>query len=213
MGYPVVYTGIITAPRGIGTMLAMIVVGRLVHRIDVRIIMATGFSLTALALWQMTHITLQMDSSLIVWSGFIQGLGIGFTFVPLSTAAFATLAPRLRNEGTPIYSLLRNIGGSVGISIVQALLTRGMANAHQQLASTVQPGNQGLLALPGVLDPGTGRGLEILNGLLTQQAALLAYIRDFWIMMAVTLVTIPLLLLVRMPRRQAAAAAAGDVPH
>ena len=91
MGYPVVYTGIITAPRGIGTMLAMIVVGRLVHRIDVRIIMATGFSLTALALWQMTHITLQMDSSLIVWSGFIQGLGIGFTFVPLSTAAFATL--------------------------------------------------------------------------------------------------------------------------
>lgn len=213
MGYPVVYTGIITAPRGIGTMLAMIVVGRLVHRVDVRIIMATGFGLTALALWQMTHITLQMDSSLIVWSGFIQGLGIGFTFVPLSTAAFATLAPRLRNEGTPIYSLLRNIGGSVGISIVQALLTRGMANAHQQLAATVQPGNQGLLALPGVLDPGTGRGLEILNGLLTQQAALLAYIRDFWIMMAVTLVTIPLLLLVRMPRRQAAAAAAGDVPH
>jgi DHA2 family multidrug resistance protein len=112
MAYPVVYTGMVTAPRGIGTMLAMIVVGRLVSKVDLRMIMATGFMLTAFSLWQMTHITLQMDSSLIVWSGFIQGLGIGFTFVPLSAAAFATLAPRLRNEGTPIFSLLRNIGGA-----------------------------------------------------------------------------------------------------
>jgi MFS transporter, DHA2 family, multidrug resistance protein len=211
MGYPVVYTGEVTAPRGVGTMLAMIVVGRLVHRIDVRAIMVMGFTLTAVALWQMTHITLQMDSSLIIVSGFIQGLGIGFTFVPLSTAAFATLAPRLRNQGTPIFSLLRNIGGSVGISIVQALLTRGSAQAHAQLAATVAPGNQGLSALPPGLGPDTMNGLAMLNAEVSRQAALIAYVNDFWIMMVVTVLAIPLLLLIR--RSAPAQPAAAEAPH
>jgi MFS transporter, DHA2 family, multidrug resistance protein len=211
MDYPVVYTGEVTAPRGIGTMIAMLIVGRLVRRIDLRVIMAVGFSLTALALYQMTHITLQMDSHLIIVSGFIQGLGIGFTFVPLSAAAFATLAPRLRNQGTPIFSLLRNIGGSVGISIVQALLTRGSAQAHAQLAATVGPGNQGLVHLPALIDPGTTTGLAVLNAEVTRQAALIAYVNDFWIMMLITVLAIPLLLLIRRSGR--AAAATADVPH
>jgi len=211
MGYPVVYTGEVTAPRGVGTMLAMIVVGRLVHRIDVRAIMVAGFTLTAVALWQMTHITLQMDSSLIIVSGFIQGLGIGFTFVPLSTAAFATLEPRLRNQGTPIFSLLRNIGGSVGISIVQALLTRGSAQAHAQLAATVAPGNPGLSALPPGLGLDTMNGLAVLNAEVSRQAALIAYVNDFWIMMVVTLLAIPFLLLIR--RSAPARPAAAEVPH
>jgi DHA2 family multidrug resistance protein len=211
MGYPVVYTGMVTAPRGVGTMLAMIVVGRLVGRVDSRLIMATGFMLTALALWQMTQVTLQMDSDLIIWSGFIQGVGIGFTFVPLSAMAFATLAPRLRNEGTPLYSLVRNIGGSVGISIVQALLTRGAGQAHAQLAATVNEASPGLVGLPPALDPHTASGLALLNAEVTRQASLLAYVNDFWIMMVVTLVSIPLLLLMRAPKR--AAAEAAEVPH
>jgi DHA2 family multidrug resistance protein len=212
MDYPVVYTGEVTAPRGVGTMLAMIVVGRLVNRIDVRAIMAVGFSLTAYALWQMTHITLQMDSSLIISSGFIQGLGIGFTFVPLSTAAFATLAPRLRNQGTPIFSLVRNIGGSVGISIVQALLTRGTAQAHEQLAALVTPGNQALSQLPPMIGPQSAAGLAVLNAEVTRQAALISYVNDFTVMMGVTLLTIPLLLLVRRPGRGTAKPAA-EAPH
>ncbi|MFD1581027.1 DHA2 family efflux MFS transporter permease subunit [Ramlibacter ginsenosidimutans] len=212
MGYPVVYTGVITAPRGIGTMIAMIVVGRLVQRVDLRLIMATGFGLTALALWQMTHITLQMDSHLIIVSGFIQGVGIGFTFVPLSAAAFATLAPRLRNDGTPIYSLLRNIGGSVGISIVQALLTRGAAQSHAVLSTYIAPGNPGFADLPPGLGVDSAAGLAMLNAQVTQQATLLAYVNDFRIMAAVTLVTIPLLMIVRPPKRKAVEAG-GDMPH
>jgi MFS transporter, DHA2 family, multidrug resistance protein len=211
MDYPVVYTGEVTAPRGVGTMLAMIVVGRLVHRIDARAIMAVGFTLTAIALWQMTHVTLQMDSSLIITSGFIQGLGIGFTFVPLSTAAFATLAPRLRNQGTPIFSLLRNIGGSVGISVVQALLTRGSAQAHAQLAAAVAPGNPALATLPAALSPDTLNGLAVLNAEVSRQASLIAYVNDFWIMMVVTLLAIPLLLLIRRSGRGAPAPA--EIPH
>jgi DHA2 family multidrug resistance protein len=211
MDYPVVYTGEITAPRGIGTMVAMIFVGRLVTRVDIRAIMVAGFGLTALALWQMTHITLQMDSSLIIWSGFIQGVGIGFTFVPLSTATFATLAPRLRNEGTPIYSLVRNIGGSVGISIVQALLTRGTVRAHEQIAATVGPDNPALASLPSMLSPDSTTGLAILNAEVTRQAALVAYVNDFRIMMAVTLLAIPLLVFIRRPKRVASGTA--EVPH
>jgi DHA2 family multidrug resistance protein len=212
MDYPVVYTGFVTAPRGIGTMLAMIAVGRLVQRVDLRLIMATGFTLTAVALWQMTHITLEMDSHLIVVSGFVQGLGIGFTFVPLSAATFATLAPRLRNEGTPVYSLLRNIGGSVGISIVQMLLTRGAAQAHEQLAGLVTQGNLGLQSLPPGLDVGSQTGLAVLNAEVTRQAALVAYVNDFWIMMAITVLVIPLLMLIRKPRA-AAPSASAEVPH
>ena len=212
MDYPVVYTGEVTAPRGVGTMLAMIVVGRLVHRVDVRAIMATGFALTAFSLYQMTRITLQMDSSLIIMSGLIQGVGIGFTFVPLSTATFATLAPRLRNQGTPIFSLLRNIGGSVGISIVQALLTRSSAQAHAQLAAVVAPGNQGLIGLPPGLSPDTAGGLALLNAEVSRQAALIGYVGDFSIMMIVTLLTIPLLLLIRRPG-SAPNSPAAEVPH
>jgi DHA2 family multidrug resistance protein len=213
MGYPVIYTGEVTAPRGVGTMIAMIVVGRLVQRIDVRAIMAAGFACTAFSLWQMTHITLQMDSTLIIVSGFIQGVGIGFTFVPLSAATFATLAPRLRNEGTPIYSLLRNIGGSVGISIVQALLTHNSAQAHAQLAATVAAGNQGLVGLPAGLGPDTASGLGMINAEVNRQAALIGYIGDFSTMMIVTLVAIPLLLLIRKPQRAAAKAEPAEVPH
>jgi MFS transporter, DHA2 family, multidrug resistance protein len=213
MNYPVIYTGQVTAPRGIGTMIAMIVVGRLVQRVDVRAIMAVGFSLTAFSLWQMTRLTLQMDSTLIVFSGFIQGLGIGFTFVPLSTATFATLASRLRNQGTPIFSLLRNIGSSVGISIVQALLTEGSSKAHATLAATVSQTNLGLASLPQSMSPSTSVGLAMLNGEVTRQGMLIGYLDDFGIMMVITLAAIPLLLLIRSPRHAAAAGAAVEVPH
>ncbi|MDI3383887.1 MDR family MFS transporter [Xenophilus aerolatus] len=211
MGYPVVYTGAVTAPRGVGTMIAMIVVGRLVQRIDVRGIMAVGFGLTAFSLWQMTRFTPDMDSTLVITSGFIQGLGIGFTFVPLSTATFATLAPHLRHQGTPIFSLLRNIGSSVGISIVQALLTEDTVSAHANLAALVAPGNAALATLPPSMNPGSLSGLAALNAEVTRQAAMIGYLDDFWIMMVITAIAIPLLLLIRKPQR--AAAGPAEVPH
>ncbi|SFM20987.1 MDR family MFS transporter [Variovorax sp. OV329] len=213
MGYPVIYTGEVTAPRGIGTMLAMLVVGRLVQRVDVRAIMAVGFGLTAFSLWQMTQLTLQMDSTLIVTSGFIQGLGIGFTFVPLSAATFATLPPHLRHDGTPVFSLLRNIGSSVGISIVQALLTEGSGKAHAQLSALVGPGNHGLANLPAMISPDTLAGLAVLNNEVTRQSALIGYLNDFGVMMLVTVLAIPLLLLIRSPRRSQTGGAPAEVPH
>jgi DHA2 family multidrug resistance protein len=200
LDYPVVYTGMVMAPRGIGTMAAMLLVGRMLHYIDARAIMALGFTLTAIALYMMTGMTLDMNSHVIITSGVIQGLGIGFTFVPLSAVAFATLAPELRNDGTPIFSLLRNIGSSVGISIVQAMLTSGTARAHAELASDISAGNLALQSLPGAVNPATQAGLAVLNGLVDRQAAMMAYLDDFRFMLVLTVISLPLLLLIRKPK-------------
>ena len=197
LGYPVVYTGMVMAPRGVGTMVAMLMVGRMLHYIDARAIMALGFTLTAIALYMMTGMTLDMSSRIIIVSGVIQGLGIGFTFVPLSAVAFATLIPELRNDGTPIFSLLRNIGSSVGISIVQAMLTSGTARAHSELASDITVGNLGFQSLPSMIDPSSQAGIGIINTLVDRQAAMMAYLDDFRFMLALTVVSLPLLLLIR----------------
>jgi DHA2 family multidrug resistance protein len=200
LGYPVVYTGMVMAPRGIGTMAAMLLVGRMLHFIDARAIMALGFTLTAIALYMMTGMTLDMNSHVIITSGIIQGLGIGFTFVPLSAVAFATLAPDLRNDGTPIFSLLRNIGSSVGISIVQAMLTSGTARAHAELAGDITPGNLAFQSLPAMVNPANQAGQGIINSLVDRQAAMMAYLDDFRFMLALTVVSLPLLLLIRKAR-------------
>ncbi|HZV92297.1 MAG TPA: DHA2 family efflux MFS transporter permease subunit, partial [Caldimonas sp.] len=124
LGYPVVLTGLVTAPRGLGTLAAMLVVTRLMGKVDTRWIIAAGFAMTAFSLWQMTHFYLQMGTASVVWSGLTQGFGTGFVYVPLATITFATLSPQFRNEGTAVFSLVRNIGSSVGISVVTTLLVR-----------------------------------------------------------------------------------------
>jgi DHA2 family multidrug resistance protein len=150
--------------------------------------------------------TLDMDGSLVIVSGFIQGLGIGFTFVPLSAVTFATLAPKLRNDGTPIYSLLRTLGSSVGIAIVQAMLTEKTARAHAELSLDISYANQVLQSLPQALSPSSAAGLATLNAEVTRQAAMMAYVSDFRVMLVLTLLTMPLLLLIRRPAPAAMAA-------
>jgi DHA2 family multidrug resistance protein len=211
MQYPVVTTGLVTAPRGIGTMIAMMLVGRLIRKVDTRLILAFGFVMTAFSLWQMTHFSLLMDMDPVIVSGFAQGFGLGFVFVPLSTAAFATLAPRIRTEGTAIFSLVRNIGGSVGISIVQSMLTENTQTVHATLAEHVTAYNP-LLKPPYFMGGlgGSTSGLAALNHQITTQASMIAYIDDFKFMMIITLLAMPLLLLLRKghPRAGDDAAAA-----
>jgi MFS transporter, DHA2 family, multidrug resistance protein len=200
MNYPVVTTGLIMAPRGIGTMVSMVLVGRLVSRVDARLLIGVGFALSALSLWQMTNFDLQMDRWPVIWSGLIQGLGVGFAYVSLTSAAFATLDPRLRPEGTAFFNLMRNIGSSVGISAVQALLTENTQVVHSTLATNVSPFNP----LLHNFDLHSTATLTQLNGLVTNQASMVAYIDDFRLMMFVSLLAIPLLLFMRVgPRRGA----------
>jgi DHA2 family multidrug resistance protein len=128
---------------------------------------------------------------------------MGFLFVPLSTAAFATLPPHLRTEGTSFFSLLRNLGGSFGISIVENVLVRSIQANHASLAQHVTPYNP-MLRLPNVArlwDIGTTRGLAALDAEVNRQAAMISYIDDFKLMMIVTLLMIPFLPLLSKPQR------------
>ena len=200
MGYPVILTGLITAPRGLGTMLAMILASRLVNHFDLRTIMLGGFALMAGSLFEMIHFNLDMGTTPVVVSGFFQGMGIGFTFVPLSAVTFATLAPQLRNAGTPIYSLMRNLGGSVGISIVQALQSQGATRSYSQIVESVNASNPALSSLPPYLQLDQLGGLALLNGEVTRQANMISFIHVFHIMMWLCLVSLPLMFLVRTQR-------------
>ena len=207
MGYPVITTGLVTAPRGIGTFLTMMIVGRLVGRMDSRLLIAAGFVATAVSLWLMCGLSLQMDSRLIIWGGYLQGIGTGLVYVPLAAISFATLTPQLRSEGTAIFSLLRNVGSSIGIAVVQAQLTRSTQVMHAQLADQLQPFGGHLQAkLP--FDITTVKGLVALNGEVTRQAQMIAYNNDFKMLLVLTVAVAPLLLLLRKPARGVAPAAA-----
>jgi len=203
LGYPVATTGLVTAPAGIGTMLAMLIAGRIIGKVDLRLTLLVGFMVTAFALWQMTGYSLELSESDIVWPGVIQGFGTGLVFVPLSAATFATLSPEMRAQGTSIYSLVRNIGSSIGISLVQTLLTRNTVIAHASLAERVTRGSFGWNnpAVAAAFDVRIPSGAALLDGAVTQQAAMIAYIDDFWFMLFLTLLVTPLLLLIRPPRR------------
>ena len=199
MGYPAKIAGLVTAPSGIGTMIAMMLVGRLVGKVDLRLLLGIGFAITAFSLWQMTRYTLVLSQSDIVWPGVIQGLGLGLVFVPLSAATFATLSPEMRAEGTAIYSLIRNIGSSIGIALVQTLLVRNTQTMHATLTEHVTTANPGLLQ-----NVATPEAAAALNNEITRQASMIAYVDDFWLMMILTLCVLPLLLLVKPPAKTAA---------
>jgi DHA2 family multidrug resistance protein len=194
--YPVLTTGLVTAPRGVGTLIAMFISGRLMGKIDLRLIIGGGFALTAFSLGQMTGFDLQMSSSTVLWSGVAQGLGTGFITVPVAAAAFVTLPRSLRNEGTAMFSLMRNLGSSIGISAVQALLTRNTQIVHAQLAEHVTPYNPLLQAQLHGQSP-TLQSMAGLNAAVTEQAAMIAYVDDFKVMMVLTLAALPLALLMR----------------
>src|SRR3712207_6104215 len=117
-GYPIVTTGLVLAPRGVGTLISMAITGRIIGRVDPRLLIAVGLGLTAISLWQMTGFSLGMGMAPVIVSGVVQGLGLGLIFVPLNMIAFATLAPRLRTDASSLITLIRSLGSSVGISMV-----------------------------------------------------------------------------------------------
>ena len=137
-----------------------------------------------------------MDTSKIVWSGITQGFGSGFVLGPLGATAFATLAPVLRNEGTAIFSLTRNLGASLGISIAETLFSRNTQIMHASLGEHVNRYSSILRAqLPG--GPPSLHALAGLNASVTQQAAMIAYNDNFKLMMVLCLATMPLVILLR----------------
>ena len=205
LGYPVVTTGWVTAPRGVGTLIATLTVGRLISWLGARQLIGVGIAVTALSTWQMSGFSPLMDSHLIVWSGFMQGMGIGLAYVPLTAVCFATLAPQFRSGGTSMFNLLRNIGSSIGISVVQALLTRNTQIMHTRLAEHITLfGGQLHPAAPYSFS--TPQGLAALNASVTRQAQMIAYNNDFKLLLILSVAILPLVLLLKPPRRGASSA-------
>ena len=212
MNYPVFDAGWMMAPRGVGAMVAMFLVGRVVDRIDARLIILVGFLLTAASLWQMTGYSLYMGSWPILSAGLAQGFGLGLTFVPLNLLALSTLPARIMSQGTAIRALMRMLGGSIGISILETQLAQNTQIVHSRLIEGLRPDNP-LAQAPylhapfSLIEPS---GLAALNAEVTRQAAMISYNDDFALMMMVVLAALPALLLVRIPRRQSITAAADD---
>ena len=196
-GYPTITIGLVMGPRGVGTMISMIMVGRLMKVVDSRILMTVGLLLTAASLHYMTGFSPQMGSGPIIWTGVLQGLGLGLVFVPMSTIAFATMAPHYRADATSLFSLVRNIGSSIGISVVSVMLTRNIQINHADLGAAISPYNPNLLAA--TAGARTLTTLQQMDGLVTQQALMISYINDFKLMMIITLAAIPLIWLLRKP--------------
>lgn len=206
-GYPVLDAGMLTAPRGLGTMAGMLLAGRLAGKIDARIPILTGMVLMAVSLGMMTRFDLEMDSWPVITSGAIQGLGLGLVVLPMNLLALATLGPRLRTEAAALYNLMRSIGGSIAISITTSLIAMNVQVSHSDLGKHVSTTsapflNSGLLEQVGVQGEAA---LRLIDAEINRQALMISYLDDFWAMMWAALAILPLVFLMRAKAPQGVA--------
>ncbi len=194
-GYTVFDTGILLAPRGVGILLAMFLASRMTGKIDPRAIIFCGFLLTAGSMWYMTRWSLNMDWHPIVYTGLLQGFGMGFVFIPLNGVAFSTLPMRLRTDGSALLYLFRSLGGSFGISVMTTMLARNMQTSHEDLAGHITASS-----IPAV-DPSSAdrlgslgeAALQMINLEINRQAAMIAYLDDFKLMMILLIIISPMI--------------------
>ena len=202
MGYPVLDAGWIMAPRGLGTMFAMFFMGRIGQKVDARALILTGLGVSVFALWQMTRFALDSSATEIGISGFIQGVGMGMLFVPVSSLAFATLERKYVTEAASVFTLVRNIGNSIGISVVVSVLSRNVQTYHAVLTEHINPFSQSARAFAdslGALSPTAA--LSVIEREISRQAAMAGYVDDFIAMAWVTAAVAPMVLFLRKPKQ------------
>ena len=201
--YPVETSGLIMGPRGLGTMAAMLTGGRLTSRLDPRKLMAFGISMLIWSIWEMTSWTPDVAQWKIMATITVQGAGLGFLFIPLQVLAFATLPGQYRTDGASLFSLFRNIGAAIGVSVTSSMLAHNTQVLHEEIGSMVTPFNRAL-AQGGMVtrmwDPATAHGAAALDVLINQQAQIIAYNDDYKMMIFTTAPMFLLLLLMRRPR-------------
>lgn len=198
-GYSVLQSGFLTAPRGLGTLMSMMIAGRLTSKMDARLLVGTGVILMGISLYKMTGFALVQSSRPVIVSGVIQGLGLGLIFVPLQTLAFETLAAHYRTTGAALLNLSRNIGGSIGISVMSTELVRLTQTAHADMASNLTQQSMAAVSSQMLenLAPYGNVAIAYVNQLVNQQALFIAYLDDFKLMMIVTFAILPLLLFMK----------------
>jgi DHA2 family multidrug resistance protein len=208
LNYPVVTAGLVMGPRGFGTIAAMMIFGRMSNRMDLRILVLFGMGIVGATMYAMSGWSLNVGSQQFIWLGVIQGVGMGFAFAPMTSLAFSTLPAHLRTEASGFYALVRNVGAAVGISIVISRLSSLTQTNHEHLTEFMTPFRH-LMSMAGM----SGRAsMEIMNGVITRQAGMVAYVNVFRLLAILSVVFTPLLLLIRsnptIGRPDAASAAA-----
>jgi DHA2 family multidrug resistance protein len=198
IGYPILTAGVLLAARGVGTFVAMMLVGRVMKHVEARMLIIAGMALMSLSLFYMTGWTDQTNVPTIIVVSIAQGFGLGLVFVPLSTVAFLTLPHHLRTDGTSMLTLLRNVASSIGISIVIAQLTEGGRRVYAILSEHINPFNNAL-QMPDVhrmVDLNSAGGRALADAVVGMQAQIIAFALDYQMVMIVTLVAIPLALMI-----------------
>ncbi|MDF2939436.1 MAG: family efflux transporter permease subunit [Gammaproteobacteria bacterium] len=197
MNYPVLLTGLSMAPRGVASMISMIIVSKIIGKVDPRILVAFGIMLFAVGTSINTYYSQDTSLMWFIWPLLLQGLGLGMVFVPLSTLAFSSLPVHLRVEAAGLYSLLRTIGGSMGIAITVTIWTRHTQIAWNELGAHIQANNPAVsnylqsLHLQAT-DP---QGAAVLANTLLQQAQMVAFVSVYAFVAWSFLLMLPFLLL------------------
>lgn len=202
-GYSALRTGLVSAPRGIGTVLAMLAIARLPVDFDRRYLLAGGLLTMALAQYTYSGLDLYADQNALLAVGLIHGIGAGLIFLPMTMIVFATLPAQLRNEGTALFALSRNLGQSLGISYLQYELIHRTAASHGYLIESVRPDNPIVeYALPDI-DFSSGQALARLSGEVARQADMVGHVSVFSLLAALSLLMLPLVLFLRVvPQKQ-----------
>lgn len=204
-GYSLIDSGLILAPRGAGAMFAALFVGRMLKYIDPRKMIVFGMATAALTMWQLSAFTEDIDMTTIITINFIQGIAFSCFIIPVNTVAFSTIASEHRDAGTSFYSLLNNIGRSMGIALLAGFLLRNTQVSHSVLVEHVSPFNSYIqhFGMPDIWTLTDPAGLAAINQTLTRQAELISYIADFRLLAIVLVVCIPVTFLMRNPLRHA----------
>jgi DHA2 family multidrug resistance protein len=203
--YPTFDTGLAMMPRGIGSLISMLIVGRLVGRLGAKPLIYFGIATGFAGAWMMTRMSLDASAAAMIVPLLLQGVGVGFVFVPLSAIAFATLQRSLTAEAAGVYSLIRSIGSSIGISIVSVSLTRGAQASWGVLRGYVDPYRSEVRQY---LDPlhlkAQGQGLALIAQQTALQAQMLGLLHAFWIIVVSFVAMVPLVMLLKPARGGAA---------
>ena len=211
LGYTAQHSGLALLPGGFSLMLLMPLVGFMLSRYDARKMMMGGLLVLSFSLFHMTNFDLGVDFRTVMFARMIQTAGMAFLFVPINTAAYAFLPREKNNAASGLMNLARNIGGSVGISIVTTMLDRRQQYHLNRMSSHLSAGSPQVQSMI----QGTTRALEargfsatdamhkayaLLQANLFRQATMLAYIDNFWLLGVAILVMVPLVFLMKRPK-------------
>ena len=205
--------GLVLAPGGLGTMIALLISGRLVARADQRLMLAGGCLLQAVATTMMASVTLGMDYWSLAWPRFLQGFAGGFIFPPLQTLTLATIRLERLGNATAAYNVVRNIGGSVGVALATTLLVR-RSQEHQttlvahlnvwdaETAARLKQWTEHFVSQGSDSYTAGRRALAMLYRGTVEQAQVMAYADDFWLLSLVSLAILPLVPLMHRVRTE-----------